>query len=81
MSTNTQRTDSVANYDKDKLEKLYKAKALFEQDSKHSVEMDAFIDMLVDAFLSYRNVRGATESQLLQKIASKNVDSSSNGVP
>ncbi len=57
------------------LEKLYKAKELFEQDSKHEVGMDVFIDTLVEAFLSYRNLRGATESQLLQRIASKKNES------
>lgn len=57
------------------LEKLYKAKGLFEQDSNHEVGMDVFIDTLVEAFLSYRNLRGATESQLLQRIASKKNES------
>jgi hypothetical protein len=76
-----QKTDLVVSYEKGRLEKLIKAKALFEQDSKHNVEMDAFLDILVEAFLSYRNLRGTTESQLLQKIASKNADSPSNGVP
>jgi hypothetical protein len=76
-----EKKDLVVSYEKDKLEKLYKAKALFEQDSKQSVEMDAFLDMLVEAFLSYRKIRGATESQLLQKIAAKNTDSPSNSEP
>lgn len=43
--------------------------------------MDAFIDTLVEAFLSYRKLRGATESQLLQKIVDKNTDSSFNSKP
>jgi hypothetical protein len=75
------KKELVVSYEKNKLEKLYKAKTLFEQDSKQSVEMDAFLDMLVEAFLSYRNIRGATESQLLQKIAAKNTDSPSNSEP
>ncbi len=75
------KKEIVVSYEKDKLEKLYKAKTLFEQDSKQNVEMDAFLDMLVEAFLSYRNIRGATESQLLQKIAAKNTDSPSNSEP
>lgn len=76
-----QRTQLVVDYEKVKLEKLYRAKTLFEQDSNKGVEMDAFLDMLVEAFLSYRNIRGATESQLLQKIANKNADSPLNSEP
>ena len=78
---NEQRTQLVVSYEKGKLEKLYRAKTLFEQDSNQSVEMDAFLDMLVEAFLSYRNIRGATESKLLQKIANKNADSPLNSEP
>jgi hypothetical protein len=66
-----QKVEVNISYEKSKLEKLYKAKELFEQDSEHTVEMDVFIDTLVEAFLSYRKLRGASESQLLQKIASK----------
>ena len=79
--TNEQRTQLVVSYEKGKLEKLYRAKTLFEQDSNHGSEMDAFLDMLVEAFLSYRNIRGATESKLLQKIANKNGDSPLNSEP
>jgi hypothetical protein len=79
--SNKQKTELIVSFEKEKLEKLYKAKTLFEQDSNHSVEMDAFLDMLVEAFLSYRNIRGATESQLLQKIAAKKADSPSNSEP
>ncbi|MGD6809346.1 MAG: hypothetical protein ACQCN3_06565 [Candidatus Bathyarchaeia archaeon] len=81
MTKNQHKTELTINYDKDKLEKLIKAKEIFEQDSNCSVEMDAFIDMLVEAFLSYRNFRGATESQLLQKIVDKNADLPSNSEP
>jgi hypothetical protein len=35
------------------------------------VEIDEFIDVLVEAFLKYRNARGTSESTLLQKIAEK----------
>jgi hypothetical protein len=66
-----QKVEMKINYEKSKLEKLYVAKELFEQDSKRTVEIDIFIDTLVEAFLSYRKLRGASESQLLQKIASK----------
>ncbi len=79
--SNENRTQLVVSYEKGKLEKLYRAKTLFEQDSKQGVEMDAFLDMLVEAFLSYRNLRGATESKLLQKIANKNADSPLNSEP
>ncbi|MCL1977674.1 MAG: hypothetical protein FWG55_06210 [Candidatus Bathyarchaeota archaeon] len=81
MSTDHQKTELKVSYDKDNLEKLYKAKVLFEQDSSHIVEMDVFLDMLVEAFLSYRSIRGVTESQLLKKIASKNTDSTFNTKP
>jgi len=78
MSEYNDSDDNVAlriSFGRGNLEKLYKAKELFEQDSKHEVGMDVFIDTLVEAFLSYRNLRGATESQLLQRIASKKNES------
>ena len=75
------KTEIIVTFEKEKLEKLYRAKKLFEQDSKQGVEMDAFLDMLVEAFLSYRSIRGASESQLLQKIAAKNADSPTNSEP
>ena len=52
----------------EKLERLKKAKELFENDVKKSIELDDFIDMLVKTFLSYRNARGSTESSLLEKL-------------
>jgi hypothetical protein len=59
------------SYDKGNLEKLCKAKNLFEQDFNNKVNVDVFIGVFVEAFIFYRNLRGATESQLLQRIASK----------
>jgi hypothetical protein len=64
------------NYTPDKLEKLYEAKKIFEQDSNQTVDLEYFIDMLVDAFLSYRAIRGASESELLQNFVSKKTDKS-----
>jgi hypothetical protein len=55
----------------EKLERLRKAKELFESDIKKDIEMDDFLDMLVKAYLSYRKVRGASESSLLQKLAER----------
>lgn len=55
----------------EKLERLKKAKGLFESDIKKNIEMDDFLDMLVKTYLSYRNVRGASESSLLQKLAKR----------
>lgn len=55
----------------EKLERLKKAKELFESDIKKDIEMDDFLDMLVKAYLSYRKVRGASESSLLQKLAER----------
>ncbi len=81
MQNAKEKAELVVAFEWEKLEKLKKAKALFEQDSNRSVEMDAFLDMLVEAFLSYRNVRGASESKLLQKLAAKNEDSLSNCEP
>ncbi len=52
----------------EKIERLKQAKALFENDTKQSIELNAFIDMLVETYLSYRNIRGATESSILQKL-------------
>ena len=75
------KTEIIVSFEKGNLEKLYRAKTLFEQDSNQSVEMNAFLDMLVEAFLSYRNIRGATESRLLQKIANKNADLPLNSEP
>ncbi len=52
----------------EKMERLKNAKSLFESDTAKSIDLDAFIDMLVETYLSYRNTRGPTESSLLQKI-------------
>ena len=55
----------------EKLERLKTAKGLFENDVKTKIEMDNFIDMLVKTYLSYRNVRGASESSLLEKLTER----------
>ena len=52
----------------EKLERFRKAKALFESDVGKKIEVDDFLDMLVKAFMSYRDRRGASESSLLQKL-------------
>ncbi len=57
----------TVNMSPEKLERLKDAKALFETDTNKPIELDAFIDMLVETYLSYRKARGATESNLLQK--------------
>jgi len=52
----------------EKVARLKKAKELFESDIGNRVEMGDFIDMLVKAYMSYRDKRGASESSLLQKL-------------
>ena len=53
-SSSGQRVELSISCERSKLEKLYVAKGLFEQDLDFTVDMDVFIDMLVEAFLSYR---------------------------
>jgi len=52
----------------EKLERFRTAKALFESDIGEKIAVDDFLDMLVKAFMSYRDRRGASESSLLQKL-------------
>jgi hypothetical protein len=52
----------------EKLARLKEAKELFESDTGNKVEMVDFIDMLVKAYMSYRDKRGTSESILLQKL-------------
>ena len=59
----------TVTFESEKLKRLKKAKRLFESDIKKDIEMDDFLDMLVKAYLSYRKIRGASESSLLQKLA------------
>ena len=40
-------------------------------DVKKNIEIDEFLDMLVKTYLSYRKVRGVSESSLLQKLVEK----------
>ena len=70
MSENVEEKITVT-FSGEKLERLKKAKELFENDVKKNIEMDDFLDMLVKTFLSYRNVRGASESGLLEKLTEK----------
>jgi hypothetical protein len=55
----------------ERMTRLKDARALFERDTKQCIELDAFVDMLVETYLSYRNLRGAHESDLLQKLSDK----------
>ena len=64
-------TELIVHFTLEKIERLKKAKALFESDTNKSIELDAFVDMLVETYLSYRNARGPTESSILQKLANK----------
>ena len=52
----------------ERLMRLKKAKELFESDTGNKVEMDDFLDMLVKTYMSYRDSRGSSESNLLQKL-------------
>lgn len=63
--------NEVVTFTAERLQRLKNAKTLFENDTKKSIELDAFVDMLVETYLSYRNLRGANESSLLQKITDK----------
>ncbi len=66
LSDNTE--EQTVTFSGEKLERLKKAKTLFEADTNKPTELTSFIDMLVETYLSYRNMRGATESNLLQKL-------------
>ncbi len=67
----SERERIMISLDSEKLERLRNAKKLFERDLKKSVKMGDFLDVLVTAYLSYRDVRGESESDLLQKLAKK----------
>jgi len=64
-TTNDTMTVTLAS---EKLERFRKAKALFESDVGKKIAVDDFLDMLVKAFMSSRDKRGASESSLLQKL-------------
>ncbi len=66
LSDNTE--EQTVTFSGEKLERLKKAETLFEADTNKPIELTSFIDMLVETYLSYRNMRGATESNLLQKL-------------
>lgn len=70
MSKNVKEKITVT-FETEKLERLKKARELFENDAKKNIEMDDFLDMLVKTFLSYRNARGASESRLLEKLTER----------
>ena len=55
----------------DKLSRLKEAKELFEYDIGKKIDLDDFIDMLVKTFMIYREKRGSSESDLLQKFSNK----------
>lgn len=57
--------------DPEKFAKLENAKNLFEKDTDKKIDLADFIDMLVDTFISYRNARGPSESNLLEKLTKK----------
>ena len=70
MYTNV-REKMTVTFVSEKLERLKKAKELFENDVKKNIKIDEFLDMLVKTYLSYRKVRGVSESSLLQKMTEK----------
>ncbi len=70
MSKNIKEKIAVT-FEKEKLERLKRARELFENDVKKNIEMDDFLDMLVKTFLSYRNARGGSESRLLEKLTER----------
>ena len=55
----------------EKLERLKKAKELYEKDLEKKIELDEFLDVLIKTYLSYRNIRGSSESNLLEKLTYK----------
>lgn len=63
-----EKTEITIAFENKKLAKLNEAKQLFETDTKNPVELSEFIDMLVEAFLAYRKLRGSSESSMLQKL-------------
>lgn len=70
MSKNVKEKITVT-FETEKLERLKRARELFENDVKKNIEMDDFLDMLVKTFLSYRNARGTSESRLLEKLTER----------
>jgi hypothetical protein len=67
LSSTTEET-MIVTLVSEKLERFRKAKELFESDVGKKIEVDDFLDMLVKAFMSYRDKRGVFESSLLQKL-------------
>jgi hypothetical protein len=65
------KSDLMVVFSAERLQHLKNARTLFEGDTKQGIELDAFVDVLVETYLSYRNLRGANESSLLQKLADK----------
>ena len=55
----------------EKLMRLKQAKELFESDTRNKIEMVDFIDMLVKTYMTYRDKRGAPESNLLKKLTGR----------
>jgi hypothetical protein len=63
-----EKTEVTIAFENERLSKLNEAKQQFETDTKNPVELSEFVDMLVEAFLAYRKLRGASESSMLQKL-------------
>jgi hypothetical protein len=63
-----EKTEITIAFKNERLIKLNEAKQQLETDTKKPVELSEFIDMLVEAFLAYRKLRGASESSMLQKL-------------
>jgi hypothetical protein len=61
----------AVSFTAERMQRLKNARTLFENDTNKSIELDAFVDMLVETYLSYRNLRGANESSILQKLTDK----------
>lgn len=61
----------AVSFTAEQMQRLKNARTLFENDTNRHVELDAFVDMLVETYLSYRNLRGANESSILQKLTDK----------
>ncbi|MGD6806869.1 MAG: hypothetical protein ACQCN4_07905 [Candidatus Bathyarchaeia archaeon] len=61
----------AVSFTAEQMQRLKNARTLFENDTNRHIELDAFVDMLVETYLSYRNLRGANESSILQKLTDK----------
>ena len=62
----------IMTFQGERLNRLRKARELFESDTEKSISVDDFVDMLVKTFMLYRDKRGAAESSLLKKLTHEN---------